>query len=328
MFNHHGRGEVGEEKLLCMENTILFGNGLNRLNGKNPSWENMLEKVAKRELVKGISNTLQYEDIYLSGEVKPVIGDKYNDTTEYWLKKELADSLSNYGTNVIYEELIQLPIEHYMTTNYDHAINEAFHKYGYQKVADMSENSETTYNLRRKHCMMNSDMGNKKNMWQIHGDVDAPRSLMLGYDHYCGQVAKMKSYINGSYKNRVNQETISAIAKRIEAGIDVATITSWIDLFFVTNVHILGLQLNFDEIDLWWLLNKRIRLKREGKAPICNEIHFYDRDIEGNKKRLMEDFGIEVHLYPNYSETEYLLLYKNVIQDIATDIRDGKDTQK
>lgn len=87
---------------------------------------------------------------------------------------------------------------------------------------------------------------------------------------------------------------------------------------FSANVHIIGLKLSFDEIDLWWLLNKRIRFMREGKAPICNEIHFYDREIERNKLEIMRDFGVVVHEYSDFSSHEYMPMYKRILHDIGT----------
>ena len=52
-------------------------------------------------------------------------------------------------------------------------------------------------------------------------------------------------------------------------------VKSWIDHFFFSNVHILGLGLDFSEIDLWWILDRRKRLIMEG-CPIKNHIFFYD----------------------------------------------------
>jgi len=305
-----------------MENVILFGNGLNLLNGEK-KWNDILQDLlkSKKDLITGISNTLQYEDIYLSKDVVPVIGEKYNETTEYWLKKDIADSFSHYRTNAIYKELVQMPIVHYMTTNYDHAIDDEFQKTDYIKSSEKSENSETIYSIRRRHCMIKSGSDKNKVIWKIHGDTNAPRSIMLGYDHYCGQIAKMNSYIKGTYENSVNKETITKITERIKAGINVDASVSWIDFFFAANVYILGLKLDFDEIDLWWLLNKRIRLKREGKAPIFNKIHFYDCDISNNKRELMHDFGVEVHAYPKVSEDGYMHLYKQIIKDIQENIK-------
>lgn len=215
-----------------MENVILFGNGLNRLNENNLSWEGLLEGLSNKILKDNISETLQYEDIYLSKDIKPVVGEKYNDTTEYWLKKDIADSFANYGSNDVYEILVRLPITHYMTTNYDHAMAIAIQQLGYTKRMEMSDNSENTYNIRRKHCMIKSTK-EKKFIWQIHGDIDSPRSIMLGYDHYCGQIAKISSYVKGSYRNRITQKQIKAIVKRMESGIDINKSTSWIDLFFL-----------------------------------------------------------------------------------------------
>ena len=51
-------------------------------------------------------------------------------------------------------------------------------------------------------------------------------------------------------------------------------IHSWIDLFFTTNVHIIGFGLDYSEQDIWWILNKRKRYMYENKGNIRNKIHY------------------------------------------------------
>ena len=55
------------DKNTTMKNAILFGNGLNLLNG-GISWNNLLEKISSEPLIEKIPNTLQYETIVLASE--------------------------------------------------------------------------------------------------------------------------------------------------------------------------------------------------------------------------------------------------------------------
>ena len=293
-------------------NTILFGNGLNQITISNKSWDSIIAC----DLGKEISNTLKYEHIYLTKDFKPVENEKaHTYTSEYKLKKEIIKPFFKYASNAIYEQLLQLSVDHFITTNYDHAMYIAYENLGFVHDKAQSNISESIYNIRRKFCFDNRSLGEKRTIWKIHGDIDTPRSVMLGYDHYCGQIAKMNEYVKGTYKGF--DFALDPISERIKKEI---AILSWIDLFFVSDLHIIGFGLSFDEIDLWWLLNKRIRFKREGKA-INNRIHFYDFPIDSNKKKIMEDFGIEVHEYKELREykddtEKYTELYQQIIKDI------------
>jgi len=77
------------------------------------------------------------------------------------------------------------------------------------------------------------------------------------------------------------------------------TIYSWVDLFVMTDVYILGLSLDYTEIDLWWLRIFKERLKNEsrfhsGKTMYyCFYPHILDKKEEA-KLSLLESFGINV----------------------------------
>lgn len=105
----------------------------------------------------------------------------------------------------------------------------------------------------------------------------------MGYDQYCGELSKMDDWVKGSYKIIAN-EPIKAIHSRFPNTAHDDTIKSWIDLFFTSNVHIIGYSMPFDEIDLWWLLDKRKRLIWEGRMTTYGTITFYDTVLKSNGK--------------------------------------------
>ena len=37
-----------------------------------------------------------------------------------------------------------------------------------------------------------------KEVWYAHGEVSNTKSIMLGYDHYCGSLAKINDYIKNT----------------------------------------------------------------------------------------------------------------------------------
>lgn len=109
----------------------------------------------------------------------------------------------------------------------------------------------------------------------------------MGYDQYCGGLSKMDDWVKGSYK--IDNKPIKAIHSRFPNTAHKDTIKSWIDLFFTSNVHIIGYSMPFDEIDLWWLLDKRKRLIWEGRMATYGTIRFYDAVLKSKKKKNDKD---------------------------------------
>lgn len=62
---------------------------------------------------------------------------------------------------------------------------------------------------------------------------------------------------------------------------------SWVELFFYTNVYIVGLALDFSEVDIWWLLNKHVRIKRE-VPEVQNNIYYIFNNQYDNKEEKKE----------------------------------------
>lgn len=147
-----------------MKNAIFFGNGLNRLNG-GFSWEALLKEITNDCLIEGISNTLQYEAIILDRDYydyeQLVTADGYQlitaDGQEFYakdkpaeenIKNKIKDALLKFETNKTYEQLSNLDIEHYITTNYDLTLYNQLSALGFKE--SVSNNSEKIYSIRRK----------------------------------------------------------------------------------------------------------------------------------------------------------------------------------
>ena len=150
---------------------------------------------------------------------------------------------------------------------------------GYELID--SDSSESRYSIHRYNTLKKGD--DVKRIWYIHGNIDKHNSIIMGYDQYCGELSKMDDWVKGSYKIIAN-EPIKAIHSRFPNTAHKDTIKSWIDLFFTSNVHIIGYSMPFDEIDLWWLLDKRKRLIWEKRMTKYGTITFYDAVLKSNGK--------------------------------------------
>lgn len=325
------------------EHAILFGNGLNLLNKDTLSWNDLLNKISGNNVIKEIPNTFKYEAIILSKEYVEIVKFSTMDRksltlndgktlhvteeSESRLKDKISDSLKGYKSNEIYSSLCNLPVSHYITTNYDNALFSTLEDSEDYKLTN-SDNTEKIYSLRRNFVLQKENK--TKTIWPIHGNTNNPKSIMLGYDHYCGTIGKIDEYLKGRYTYDKGQKAIEKIEIRLEKSKSFE-ISSWIDLFFTSNIHIIALNLNFEEADLWWILNKRKRYQHKyGSELINNSITFYtDTTPEEDKCKLLSAFGVKIVSYKSDDclennkancEDYYLRIYRYFIEKIKEEI--------
>lgn len=269
-----------------METTILYGNGINLLGG-GKSWNQVLQDISDKPFLPSIqSNTLKYEYIILpqqetedafliteDGYYLITEDDKFfmvDINTEENIKKNLSKKLKESSPSYFYKKLTELKVEHFITTNYELFLNDVFIKSGYQ--IKFSEKSKSC--LYRHMILENRDKN--VSVWNIHGDVNEPTSIMLGLSDYCKYVSEIDDY----FRNK-----------------DKSQISCWVDLLLNTNVHIIGLGMAYDEIDLWNVLTTRMRIKRKEKDLCTNKIVYYaikDSSFDLGKNQLLEAMGVDV----------------------------------
>lgn len=289
-----------------MNNTLLFGNGLNQLTNSGPSWNGLLRQLMGYSIFEydKLTNTMIYERIFLD-RAKPEL------ENELYLKNEIASTMKDISGNKYYSKIFNLNFENYITTNYDYAFEKTI------GIKPTSDNTEEIYSIRRKKVF-----GNTK-LWYIHGEIDHPKSIQLGLDHYCGSIGKIDNYLKGNYTYEHEKEKIRLknIKDKLNHKFDYDNV-SWIELFFNTNIHIIGLGLDYSETDLWWILTKRARLMID--YNINNRIIFYTNRIDEQKKGLLESLKVEVVEIDSHKEivngketTDYHSLTEDIINKIA-----------
>ncbi|MGE4716952.1 MULTISPECIES: SIR2 family protein [Yersinia] len=208
-----------------------------------------------------------YERIFLEKHTS----NRSDKKDEIEIKKGIAVALRDQGSNAVFEALASLPIENYLTTNYDYSFEKALN------ISPEKLSSEEIYSLRRKK-KYESEKGSKY-LWNIHGEIDNPKSIMLGLDHYCGSVGKIDAYVKGTYTHKVEGADVTVRPMLDKLKDATFCDTSWVDLFFSTNVHILGFSLDYSETDICWLLNK---------ANVNNKVYYYTHEISDEKKGLLQ----------------------------------------
>lgn len=274
-----------------MKKTILFGNGFNQLSENPINWTSLLEKLKKKAFLNNsLPNTMIYERILMERNGS----DKRTYSLEKEIKDEIANQMLQLESNEHYQMLFDLGCHNYLTTNYDYAFKNGIINTGY---SSHNNSTEGIYSIRRNTSIFNSENKEVCKIWNIHGEINRPKTIMLGLDHYCGSVGKLDGYIKGKYEFQENSKSLrvrSIVQKLKDKKYDEY---SWVELFFNSDIHIIGLGLDYSETDLWWILNKRARIMTDEKKSIrmLNKIYFYtDMSISSEKEGLLKSFNVIV----------------------------------
>lgn len=235
-----------------MATSLLIGNGINRLSNKEASWEHFLRALSgQRSSAKQVEHlkhkpfALVFEEVLLSLEP----GDPQAE--EIAAKRRIALLASRLESNRHHERVMSVGVRHILTTNYE---------YGFERASGLDAQRaslarETKYSLFRRRAVGESFV------WHIHGESDVPNSITLGYDQYSGYLQKLRTYATGNSENEPDSPFKRGIDDFDERD---GVVYSWFDVFLRDDVHIVGLGLDYTEIDLWWALTYKARLKARG----------------------------------------------------------------
>lgn len=264
---------------------LLLGNGINRIDN-DYSWEDLMHDLlafANKQhaiSVKDKPFTLLYEEIYhrwmtehhqpapaISADLQDTANKASKDIGEMILKTKIANLVRNISSNTLHRKAIQMDVAEIMTTNYDLNL-ESVVPGGVRNAPYIKPVKGSKYSILRRR-----KAGNKV-VWHIHGDIVAPGSILLGYEQYAGYLQFVRNYVTEGIQYREQGETfqIGPLTTRLRKG--EQAIQSWVDHFFINDVYILGLNMDFSEMHLWWILDFRARLKHDPKFQINNRVIF------------------------------------------------------
>ena len=293
-----------------MQTTIFYGNGVNLLGGNGISWNKLLESISQEKRLLSLSSyTLKYESIVLPLDeiTHVVLRDKYGrrlvtadglifctseNTEAFAIKGKISNLLDEIASSYYYSKLTALNADHYITTNYELFLIQEFLDKNYV-IKSVNDDKSALF----KHFLVQKD-GKKSSVWNIHGDVRNPQSIIIGYADYSKYTASVHRLL----------ETKRGLKK------------SWINLILNTNVHIIGYGLADDETDMWNILVYRARMIRHtGKQN--NEIFYYliDKGKKGHSKKvLLQRLKVSVVVIPydDSFESAYQIIYNRILNEM------------
>jgi hypothetical protein len=290
-----------------MAKALLLGNGVNRLSGTT-AWADLLTTLAESVGARDVLELASLKPFALIYEEIAFRSNATNRAEESALKARIADLISKLPLNKYHRQLVDAVDTHIITTNYDYNLELSRGSDG----VPASPLSESRYSVFRRR-----QVGNRF-IWHVHGEVADPESILLGHDHYCGQLQKLRAYATANRISKLSPKSPFKVGQLEYEQSDEAY--SWIDVFFRDEVHILGFGLDYTEIDLWWLLAYKRRLMQMSQYQVGRTVFHEIVDGETNdtvraRISILKSFG--VHVVTHNVHGDYTNAYDRVLEMLS-----------
>lgn len=299
---------------------LLLGNGLNRAFSQDAfAWDNFIKELSAHNDSLDKTGT---DDEELSKVPYPLqIVLRTGDNVDAAIKNakiNLYGEVDNDEQRDMLRKILSMNFDHILTTNYSYELEIATLDRGakltdnrlkktMQKHTKSVKTAETMYLLHTYNSVEHN--GTQNNIWHIHGEARKPDSMVIGHYYYGNLLFKYKKYFD-KLKNHYRSSQ--------EKGQEIE-IRSWLDAFILGDVYILGFGMDFSEMDLWWLINRKKRERAEH-----GKIVFYEPSTEGfdMKGKLLADYGVTVKNmgYIQSKDMNYKSFYREALSDIENQI--------
>ena len=277
---------------------LLLGNGINLLFHGTP-WKSIISEFAEESGIKCKESDLRR----LPATMQIVaVSENHIDSRMPRLAEKLLQSVPTERHLAFLREILDLPAEQIITTNYTYELEKAlFPEFSRGRAA-----GSTYYTVEKTdrsndmmiHRFTKLPHGNgERFIWHIHGLAYKPSSIVIGHYYYGRLLSQIQRYV-GSMMSRY---------KAAETQKKPYYPKSWIDYFLMGDVHVLGFGMDPAEFEIWWLACCKQRNFPKSK------IYLYTRGVDPEQELLMRAYGIEII---NCKKDSYLESYNVALNEI------------
>lgn len=268
---------------------LLLGNGINRAFNED-SWSELLKKI---KLDKYNDDPSNYE---MPMPLKATLLTDNNANKSIAKKLDKKKVYGPYNQDLInfLRRYTKLEFTDILTTNY-----------GYEIEASLLEDGKINNNRLKKiqGCKKIKERNvryfykfDTTKVWHIHGEYRKAQSLVLDHKSYCDIISQCKDRVV-SFRNRLNEK----LKKNQNGWLEI---TSWVDVFLLGDVYIVGFGMDFSEIDLWWLIGEKYSYRNnfdEKNRDILGKTTYFNLQLDNDENiRAKKDFNCKLELMRVY----------------------------
>ncbi|MBO4846463.1 MAG: hypothetical protein J5525_09165 [Lachnospiraceae bacterium] len=288
---------------------LLLGNGIARAF-EGDSWRKIIEKT-----IKEFQCEYSYEEIKELPSTFQITAATKNDVLSAMkiLSNELCSlELSKEYYTFLCEYIVESPITDIISTNYTYEVEKAI-KPSYSTSPQNQSRLKTKEGTKRENQMMLyrynllNEGEYEKRIWHIHGEACTAKTMVMSQYYYGYKISAIQDYL------KANMSYYKACENRGEKPV----VKSWIDLFLLRDIYIVGFGMDFSESDFWWLTcYKRLYF------PHTKIYSFEPNLIYGDSKEIMANvYGIELKRKDEVvTNDEFKQFYKEVFREIKASV--------
>lgn len=302
---------------------FLFGNGFNRhAYAPDFSWNSILNRLpsilrgvvsnnAICNCAKGVDSPIEVFSILCSKLWKPnSIGSKSPNGVDIATKAfiDVLKDLMHWSPQQYFADLrsrlvkLNIPI---LTTNFDNNIEGKYKRRYLSLDYDPLSNTYNTssrkgysryypWNSYYSENVLNSaDDGFA--VWHIHGDINLPSSIRLGYSEYGGAITnahKLVHNIDQPNRKRLYAEPVSPLW---------AGYNTWLQLFFKRAICVAGLGIGQEELFLRLLIIERYKFLQTQNINLPSSIYLCkNNEISTSQRVFLKNFGFKIMEFDDY----------------------------
>lgn len=261
-----------------MKKLLLIGNGVNRCFEKD-SWGKAIENVRKRY---GVSLTYdKIKELPYNMQIVAASGDNVDDAMAGYCADLCRDVISDENREFLLS--ITDGFDDILTTNYSFELEQALgvkpSAASYRRASEQARDGLTKrqkqMNIHKYH-----NAGGKR-IWHIHGDAAAPSSVVMGH-YYYGKLLR-------AIQERVS-EFVPGYMGKTARGLTYEP-SSWVDMFLIDDVYVIGCALDLCEYDLYYLLCCK---KRRNNGSTVTYIIKDGEELGAEKKLMFDAYNVKV----------------------------------
>jgi SIR2-like protein len=328
-----------------MNGPILFvGNSPNQLSGGGRSWNDLMRSLREVAgvLPEGHNEkpfTLHFEELLISfrSQVRDKHPHEERRAIDLSFKEIIAAKMRALTHDDVHEQLMRLPVTNFLTTNYDFCLETALQPAVKPELADWGTNE-------KRYCLFfRRRAGPNKYVFHIHGEQARPESIMLGHEEYVESCSNIRRFSNmhvrdetGKWKPGMGNYYkglgwLKAQYREGSGTLNLEKPHSWVDLFMLRDVHMVGFGLDFTEVDIWYLISYKARLKLQPEVPErlkkSRVVFHYFAEQEAKhlaKVELLRSLGVEcrAHSITQIDDTrkDYRKAWKGLLQHLSNEL--------
>jgi hypothetical protein len=264
-------------------------------------------KVSKRDVIPDSQLKLDLDKMpiqkrYCRDKIPPVL--KYQafverNGGELNLQNLIAAALKGLQIGDLHRQLLTIHAN-VLTTNFDLTLEKS--------VSDGPVRNHRTYENFRigSPLLFQFQQIDNKAIWHIHGSLQVVGQMVLGISAYSAHLRRIHSYLydfEAKFDDGLGSRSPYALSHRIDETEKPQLPRSWVDLFLGTDLHIIGLDLDFMEFHLWWLLSRKYTLAKVMRSkkyiPIVGKTIFYDITVHKDsyneaRYEALRSFGVQI----------------------------------